>query len=48
MYHQWLDDDFDKEFVFCNDDFFCTYNRLEVIGNIYENKELLEEQNNGK
>lgn len=44
MYNQWLDDDFDKEFLFSNDDFFCTYNRLEIIGNIYENKELLGEQ----
>ena len=41
MYYQWLDEDFDKEFVFSNDDFYCTYNRLEIIGNIYENEELL-------
>lgn len=45
MYYQWLDEDFDKEFVFCNDDFYCTYNNIEVIGNIYENKELLEKNN---
>lgn len=44
MYYQWLDGDFDKEFVFSNDDFYCTYNRLEVIGNIYENPKLLEEK----
>lgn len=41
--HNYWSDEFEKEFIFTNADIFCTYNELEVIGNIYENKELLKE-----
>lgn len=40
LHDQWSDE-YEKEFIFTNADIFCTYNELEVIGNIYENKELL-------
>lgn len=43
LHDQWSDE-YEKEFIFTNDDFFQTYNMLEVIGNIYANKELLKEQ----
>ena len=39
--HNQQSDEFEKEFIFTNEDMFCTYNTLEVIGNIYENEELL-------
>ena len=40
LHDQWSDE-YEKEFIFTNADIFCTYNELEIIGNIYENKELL-------
>ena len=43
LHDQWSDE-YEKEFIFTNADIFCTYNALEIIGNIHENKELLEEQ----
>lgn len=41
--HNYWSDEFEKEFIFTNADIFCTYNELEVIGNIYENKDLLKD-----
>lgn len=43
LHNQWSDE-FEKEFIFTNDNFFQTYNNLEVVGNIYTNKGLLEEK----
>lgn len=43
LHDQWSDE-YEKEFIFTNADIFQTYNMLEIIGNIYENKELLGEQ----
>lgn len=43
LHDQWSDE-YEKEFIFTNADIFQTYNMLEVVGNIYTNKELLEEQ----
>lgn len=40
LHDQWSDE-YEKEFIFTNADIFQTYNMLEVIGNVYENKELL-------
>ena len=40
--HDYLDDDFNEYFLFGNNDMFCKYKQLEVIGNIHENLELLE------
>ena len=40
--HDYLDEDFNEDFLFGNNDMFCKYKQLEVIGNIHENPELLE------
>lgn len=42
--HDHLDDDFNEDFLFGNNDMFCKYKQLEVIGNIHENPELLEDK----
>jgi len=52
-YVQWQDEDADYLIIFSNYSA-VSFNlevepsQLEIIGNIYENKELLKEQNNGK
>lgn len=40
--HDYLNEDFNEDFLFGNNDMFCKYKQLEVIGNIHENPELLE------
>lgn len=42
--HNYWSDEFEKEFMFSNEEMFCKYDTLEVIGNIYENPELLKEK----
>ena len=42
--HDYWSEEFKKEFMFSNEEMFCKYDTLEVIGNIYENKELLGEE----
>ena len=42
--HDYWSDEFEKEFMFCNEEMFCKYDTFEIIGNIYENKDLLKEE----